>query len=52
MEWLIQNAGNLLVGTLVFGAVAASVLRIRSDRQKNISKCDSCPYSGTCGKAE
>lgn len=52
MEWLMQNAGNLLVGTLVFGAVAAAVLRIRSDQKKNISKCGRCPYSGACGKAE
>ena len=48
VEWIIQNAGNILVGALVLGALIGAVLRMRSGRKN--SKCSGCPYSGACGK--
>lgn len=52
LNWLAENAGNLVVSLAVFGACLLAVRKIIRDRKQGVSSCGGncggCGLSGSC----
>ena len=53
-QWIIDNAGTILISLALIGLVVLIVARMRKDKKQGKSSCGcscgSCPMSGTCHK--
>lgn len=53
LDWILENAANIVICAVLFSAAAAAVIRlIRGRKNKNGSccGCESCGMNGKCGK--
>ena len=54
MTWLASNLGTIIVALVVFGAVAAAVIKMLRDKKAGKHSCscgcgcESCALSGKC----
>ena len=53
-QWIIDNAGTILISLALIGLVVLIVARMRKDKKQGKSSCGCncgcCPMSGTCHK--
>ncbi len=54
LNWIMENAGTILVSLLLIGLVAAIVVKLRRDKKQGVSSCGGncgcCPMGGCCHK--
>ena len=54
-QWIVENAGTIIVGIALTALVTGIVVRMRMDRKRGKSSCgcncSCCPMAGSCHKS-
>ena len=53
-QWIVENAGTIIVSIALIALVTGIVIRMRKDRKQGKSSCGCncgcCPMAGSCHK--